>query len=251
LKTGGVPVKTIKKSAFLIAVLLLFCSTSSAEQGYQQQRDHLVQRIKDNVALNNDYLLSEHLDARVLDVMRFVPRHEFVPQKYRKHAYKNRPLPIGYGQTISQPVIVAIMTDLLHLKQSDQVLEIGTGSGYQAAVLARLVEKVYSIEIVEELFERSSHDLKRLGFDNVVTRSGDGYFGWPEQAPFDRIIVTAANSHIPPSLIKQLKPGGRMVLPVGGRFMLQHLVLVIKDAEGNVTTQQLLPVKFVPLTGQH
>lgn len=243
--------KTIKKPAFFIALLFVFCHVSLAEPDYQQQRDQLVQRIKDNVALSNDYLLSDQIDARVLDVIGSVPRHEFVPQKYRKHAYKNRPLPIGFGQTISQPVIVAIMTDLLRLKQSDRVLEIGTGSGYQAAVLARLVDKVYSIEIVEPLFERSSDDLKRLGFDNVVTRAGDGYFGWPELAPFDRIIVTAANSHIPPSLIKQLKPGGRMVLPVGGRFMLQHLVLVIKDLEGKVTTQQLLPVKFVPLTGQH
>lgn len=243
--------KTIKKTAFLIAVLLLFCATSLAEQDYQQERNHLVQLIKANVALSNDYLLSEHLDARVLDAIRVVPRHEFVPKKYRKHAYKNRPLPIGYGQTISQPVIVAIMTDLLQLKPTDRVLEIGTGSGYQAAVLAKLVDTVYSIEIVEALFERSTHDLKRLGFDNVITRSGDGYFGWPEQAPFDRIIVTAANSHIPPSLLKQLKPRGRMIIPVGGQFMIQHLVLVIKDAENNITTQQLLPVRFVPLTGQH
>ena len=232
-------------------MLLLFCATSLAEQDYQQERNHLVQLIKANVALSNDYLLSEHLDARVLDAIRVVPRHEFVPKKYRKHAYKNRPLPIGYGQTISQPVIVAIMTDLLQLKPTDRVLEIGTGSGYQAAVLAKLVDTVYSIEIVEALFERSTHDLKRLGFDNVITRSGDGYFGWPEQAPFDRIIVTAANSHIPPSLLKQLKPRGRMIIPVGGQFMIQHLVLVIKDAENNITTQQLLPVRFVPLTGQH
>jgi protein-L-isoaspartate(D-aspartate) O-methyltransferase len=244
-------VKTVKKLAFLIALLLLFSTSSLAESDYQQQRDHLVQVIEANVALSSDYLLSDHIDERVMDAIRFVPRHEFVPQKYRKHAYKNRPLPIGYGQTISQPVIVAIMTDLLQLGQSDRVLEIGTGSGYQAAVLAKLVEEVYSIEIIKELFERSTHDLKRLKFDNVITHSGDGYFGWPEQAPFDRIIVTAANSHIPTALLKQLKPGGRMVIPVGGRFMIQHLVLVIKDEAGNITTQQLLPVKFVPLTGQH
>lgn len=243
--------KTIKKISVLIALLLLFSATSLAESDYQQQRDHLIKLIKANVALSSDYLLADNLDERVLDAIRSVPRHEFIPKSHRKHAYKNRPLPIGFGQTISQPVVVAIMTDLLQLKQSDHVLEIGTGSGYQAAVLAKLVDEVYSIEIVEELYERSRHDLKRLNFDNVITRSGDGYFGWPEQAPFERIIVTAANSHIPPALLKQLKPGGRMVIPVGGRFMIQHLVLVIKDEAGNITTHQLLPVKFVPLTGQH
>ena len=143
------------------------------------------------------------------------------------------------------------MTDLLQLEKTDRVLEIGTGSGYQAAVLAELVDKVYSIEMIDELYERARDDLKRLAIDNVITRSGDGYYGWLQAAPFDSIIVTAANSHIPPPLIKQLKPGGRMVIPVGSRFMLQHLVLVIKDDDGNITTQQLLSVRFVPLTGQH
>ena len=201
--------------------------------------------------INSDYHPSAQIDERVLAALRTVPRHEFVPAENRKQAYKNRPLPIGYGQTISQPLIVAIMTDLLQLEKTDRVLEIGTGSGYQAAVLAELVDKVYSIEIIDELYERARDDLKRLAIDNVITRSGDGYYGWLQEAPFDSIIVTAANSHIPPPLLKQLKPGGRMVIPVGSRFMLQHLVLVIKDDDGNITTQQLLSVRFVPLTGQH
>ena len=165
-------------------------------------------------------------------------------------SYRNRPLPIGYGQTISQPAIVALMTDLLQLEPTDKALEIGTGSGYQAAILAELVEQVFSIEIVPELAERAKVDLERTGYLNVTTREGDGYYGWEDEAPFDAIIVTAASDHIPPPLLKQLKPGGRMVIPVGSRFMVQHLVLVTKEADDNIVTEQLLPVRFVPLTGQ-
>lgn len=222
-----------------------------ADITYQQQRDQLVERIKAEVVLSREFLAKERLDDRVLDAIRKVPRHEFVPQKYRHHAYLNRPLPIGYGQTISKPTIVAIMTDLLQLKQTDRVLEIGTGSGYQAAILAELVDSVYTIEIVEELAVRSAKDLKRASYDRVITRTGDGYYGWETAAPFDGIIVTAAASHIPPPLIKQLKPGGRMIIPVGGRFMVQYLVLLTKHADNKVTTRQILPVGFVPLTGQH
>jgi protein-L-isoaspartate(D-aspartate) O-methyltransferase len=159
-------------------------------------------------------------------------------------------LPIGYGQTISQPYIVAIMTDLLKLEPDDRVLEIGTGSGYQAAVLAELVQQVYSIEIIGDLARRARAVLDRLGYEQVKTRVGDGYYGWQEEAPFDAIMVTAAADHVPPPLIKQLKPGGRMLIPVGSRFMTQQLVLVTKDEDG-ITTRLLLPVRFVPLTGEH
>jgi protein-L-isoaspartate(D-aspartate) O-methyltransferase len=190
-------------------------------------------------------------DPRVLDVLRQVPRHEFVPASQVRHAYENRPLPIGHGQTISQPYIVALMTDLLRPRPGDTVLEIGTGSGYQAAVLARLTSAVHSIEIVEPLHREAAERLARLGFANVKTRGGDGYYGWPEAAPFDAIIVTAAASHIPPPLIRQLKPGGRMVIPVGASFLTQQLVLVEKNADGTVSTRQLLPVRFVTLTGGH
>jgi protein-L-isoaspartate(D-aspartate) O-methyltransferase len=180
-----------------------------------------------------------------------VPRHEYVPEQYREFAYENRPLPIGYGQTISQPYIVALMTDLLAIKPGDRVLEIGTGSGYQAAVLAELASRVYTIEIIEGLAERARKVLFQQGYTNIETRVGDGYYGWEEQAPFDAIIVTAAASHIPPPLVTQLKAGGRMIIPVGSRFMVQQLVLVEKDNAGNVSTRQILPVQFVPLTGEH
>ncbi|MGB5541145.1 MAG: protein-L-isoaspartate(D-aspartate) O-methyltransferase, partial [Gammaproteobacteria bacterium] len=166
-------------------------------------------------------------------------------------AYDNRPLSIGYGQTISQPYIVALMTDLLDVGPDATVLEVGTGSGYQAAVLSGLVASVYTIEIVPQLGERAQGVLARLGYDNVEVRIGDGYYGWEEHAPFDAIIVTAAASHVPPPLVRQLKPGGRMIIPVGSRFMVQELLLVEKTAAGEVSTRQILPVAFVPLTGGH
>ncbi|MEE8245639.1 MAG: protein-L-isoaspartate(D-aspartate) O-methyltransferase, partial [Alphaproteobacteria bacterium] len=178
-------------------------------------------------------------------------RHLFVPRLLKSRAYHNRPLPIGHGQTISQPYIVALMTDILGLKEAARVLEVGTGSGYQAAVLAALGAKVYSIEIIEPLALEAKQRLATLGYDNVTVRQGDGYYGWEEVAPFDAIIVTAAASHIPPPLVKQLKPGARMVIPVGARFLTQWLVVVEKDDAGKVTTRQILPVRFVPLTGQH
>ena len=188
------------------------------------------------------------LDPRVLAAMGNVPRHLYVPDPRRGSAYADRPLPIGYGQTISQPFIVALMTDLLEVEPGHTVLEVGTGSGYQAAVLARLTRRVCSIEIVPELGHAAARRLQRLGHGNVATRIGDGYYGWPACGPFDGIVVTAAASQVPPPLIEQLKPGGRMVIPVGGPFVTQQLVLVQKRADGRVTTRQLLPVRFVPLT---
>ncbi|MBN1238605.1 MAG: protein-L-isoaspartate(D-aspartate) O-methyltransferase [Gammaproteobacteria bacterium] len=188
------------------------------------------------------------LDARVLSALAEVPRHEFVPPELQEQAYQNRPLPIGAGQTISQPYIVALMTDLAEVDQDSVVLEIGTGSGYQAAVLAELVEHVYTIEIVEQLGLRAAETLARLGYDNVTVRIGDGYLGWPAAAPFDAILVTAAPEEIPPPLVEQLIPGGRMVVPVGPQGGSQTLQLLEKTAEGELNVVDVLPVVFVPLT---
>lgn len=187
-------------------------------------------------------------NARVLKVMGRVPRHEFVPERYRSKAYEDTPLPIGYEQTISQPYIVAFMTEQLDPKPTDRVLEIGTGSGYQAAVLAELVAEVYSIEIVEPLARRAQTDLQRLGYKNIHVRAGDGYQGWPEAAPFDAIIVTCAPEKVPPPLVEQLTDGGRMIIPVGPSG-IQELVLLRKQG-GRLEKQATLPVRFVPMTGQ-
>jgi len=199
-------------------------------------------------------LVREHIegegirDPAVIKSMRTVRRERFVPEELEKHAYANRPLPIGYGQTISQPYIVAVMTELLRVDSDDRVLEIGTGSGYQAAVLARIVRDVYTIEIIEPLCNSARERLKNLGYPNVHVRHGDGYFGWEEAAPFDAVIVTAAAGHIPPPLLKQLKPGGRMCIPVGQPYYPQVLKLVTKNRDGTVTVQDVLPVRFVPFT---
>jgi len=232
-------------------ILLLFSSHVIAEDVFQRQRQELVNIIKADVVMTRDFLDQGLLDERVLNAIGKVPRHEFVPADQRPYAYENRPLSIGYGQTISQPYIVAVMTDLLKPKKTDRALEVGTGSGYQAAILAELVDSVYTIEIVKELGEKAADNLNKSGYNTVHTRIGDGYYGWETGAPFDAIIVTAVASHIPPPLIKQLKPGGRMVIPVGDQFMMQYLVLVTKDVDNKITTRQILPVRFVPLTGKH
>ncbi|MBI3775684.1 MAG: protein-L-isoaspartate(D-aspartate) O-methyltransferase [Gammaproteobacteria bacterium] len=191
------------------------------------------------------------LDVRVLQAMANVPRHEFVPEESRSLAYHNGPLPIGCGQTISQPYIVALMTDLLDPQPGDVILEIGTGSGYQAAILSQLVKQVYSVEIVAALAQQSTERLQRLGYKNVTVRHADGYQGWPEHAPYDGIIVTAAAPHIPAPLLAQLKPGARMVIPVGMPHAYQELIVVEKDADNNINTRSLIGVAFVPLTGNH
>ena len=185
-------------------------------------------------------------DALVLSAMARVPRHEFVPVSQRGEAYDDWPLPIGHGQTISQPYIVAFMTDALKPRPGDRVLEIGTGSGYQAAVLSCLVAEVFSIEIVEPLARRAGADLKRLGYGNVKVRAGDGYLGWPEAAPFDAIIVTCAPEQVPKTLVDQLKVGGRMIVPVGSVFSAQELYLLRKTPRG-LEKQAVLPVRFVPM----
>jgi len=188
------------------------------------------------------------LDERVLGVMAKVPRHEFVPVEVQQYAYLNTPVPIGFDKTISQPLMVAVMTDLLELKPDDVVLEIGTGLGYQAAVLAGLAGRVYSVEIIDELAQRAVQRLKRHGYANVEVRVGNGYFGWPEHAPFDKVIVTAAPDLIPPPLINQLKASGRMVIPVG-LPEAQQLVVAEKDLNGRVTTKEIMPVLFSVLEG--
>jgi protein-L-isoaspartate(D-aspartate) O-methyltransferase len=185
----------------------------------------------------------------VLEAMRQVPRHLFVSPDLQQVAYTDRPLPIGYGQTISQPYIVALMTEALQLKAGARVLEIGTGSGYQAAVLSELTPRVFTMEIIRALGEEAGKRLRRLGYSTVQAKVGDGYFGWPEEAPFDGIIVTCAAGHIPPPLVEQLRPGGRMVIPLGGIHEVQRLMVVTKNNRGAVQTRELLPVLFVPMTG--
>src|SRR5262245_53801834 len=187
------------------------------------------------------------LGERVMAALAKVPRHEFVPSDQRRNAYENRPLPIGSGQTISQPFIVALMTDVMDVKPTDRVLEVGTGSGYQAAVLAELAAMVYTIEIVEVLGREAAERVENLGYRNIVTRVGDGYQGWPEHAPFDAIMVTAAPREVPQPLIDQLRPGGKLVVPVGGQLAGQTLLIVEKQADGRIVRRNVLAVRFVPL----
>ena len=188
-------------------------------------------------------------DPQVLAAMQAVPRHRFVPRRLQREAYADRPLPIGYGQTISQPFIVAYMSRMARLDSTSRVLEVGTGSGYHAAVLAQVADTVFTMEIIPELAARARATLDSLGYGNIVSRNADGYYGWPEAAPFDAIVVTAAPEYIPPPLIQQLAEGGRMVIPVGNPFLTQYLVLVEKR-DGRVTSRQLIPVRFLPLTGR-
>ena len=243
----------LTKILTIFFLILLFNPLGRAESTdkYIYLRKQLMRQIESNVSSTSRYLNKKALDNRVMEAMTRVPRHKFVPDILIPYAYANRPLPIGEGQTISQPYIVAVMTDLLEIKQVDVVLEIGTGSGYQAAVLAELAKQVYSIEIIEPLYKSATKRLAGLGYSNVTTQLGDGYYGWPEHAPFDAIMVTAAAGQVPPPLIRQLKPGGKMIIPVGGAFMTQFLLLIEKRVDGTVSTRQILPVRFVPLTGEH
>lgn len=211
--------------------------------------DVLLDEIRAEVSATRHLTGRSALDDRVLETLRQVPRHEFVPDHLRYGAYANHPLPIGYGQTISQPFIVALMTDLVRLRPHDVVLEIGTGSGYQAAILARLVKQVYSIEIVEELAVEARQRLRRLGYDNVEVRLGNGQLGWPQHAPYDAILVAAAATDIPAALIEQLRPGGTLVIPVGAQHAAQDLLVVTKNSNGGIEERNVLPVAFVPLTG--
>jgi protein-L-isoaspartate(D-aspartate) O-methyltransferase len=237
--------------AILLSAIFLLAVTragpSAAQDQHSTQRTRMVAGIAALARETGSATGRPSLSEAVMAVMARVPRHRFVPPGQQAFAYENRALPIGEGQTISQPFLVALMTDLLDPKPGDTVLEVGTGSGYQAAVLAELVAKVYTIEIVEPLGRRAMRLLDELGYRNIEVRIGDGYNGWPEAAPFDSIIVTAAPAVIPKPLIDQLKRGGRMVIP-GGSLDSQFLLLVVKQPDGTTTTRRTLPVRFVPLT---
>ena len=230
----------------LSTVLLALSAADIRAADFATERRQMLEEIKQLTAATAADTGRRALDPRVLDVMGRVPREEFVPPKQAGSAYKSRPLSIGHGQTISQPFIVALMTELLNLKPTDKVLEVGTGSGYQAAVLSLLAREVYTIEIIPELGKAAASTLGRLGFANIKTKIGDGYQGWPTDAPFDAIIVTAAPDHVPAALVEQLKPGGRMVIPVGGARE-QALMLITKNPDGTTTTTNTVPVIFVPL----
>lgn len=231
---------------FLVGMLMAL--SGAVEAQVPPERRDMLEAIKASMRESASYTGRSELSQDVLDAMAAVPREEFVLPEYRHLAYINRPLPIGAGQTISQPLIVALMTDLLEPGPGDVMLEVGTGSGYQAAVLSHLVSHVYSIEIIEELANSAASVLQRLDYDNVTVRAGDGYAGWPEHAPFDGIIVTAAAEHIPQPLLDQLKPGGKLVIPRGEHRGYQELLVVEVDADGSVSEKAVLPVAFVPLT---
>lgn len=236
---------TIMKTSLQVFLLILFfpCGSLMADMADSPE-----------TAKARDRMVREQIEARgisqprVLGAMRSVPRHTFVPGDLADSAYSDHPLPIGEGQTISQPYIVALMSEVLQLKPSDRVLEIGTGSGYQAAILSGLAAQVYTIEIKHKLYLNASNILNKLEYKNISCRHGDGYFGWPEAAPFDAIMITAAVDHIPPPLVKQLGDGGRLVLPLGSPFGYQNLVLVTKQG-ADVSVKQIIGVLFVPMTG--
>jgi protein-L-isoaspartate(D-aspartate) O-methyltransferase len=236
----------MRRSRLLAAVLLwLGCRVNASDSGAPASDD--------DYARARERMVVEQIEARgvrdprVLAALREVPRHELVPASQRDLAYEDRPLPIGKGQTISQPYVVAAMTAAVQLDGSERVLEVGTGSGYQAAVLAKLAKRVYTIEIVPELAERAKADLARLGYANVEVRQGDGWRGWPDAAPFDAIVVTAAPDEIPPDLIEQLAVGGRLVIPVG---RLEQSLLLVRKTERGIEREELFGVRFVPMTGE-
>ena len=240
----------IRQSGFacaLVAVFMITLNSNGADT--PAEREGMLEAIRESVRDSASYTGRSELSDRVMTAMASVPREEFVLPAYRHQAYDNTPLPIEAGQTISQPLIVALMTDLLDPQPGDVMLEVGTGSGYQAAVLSGLVDHLYSIEIVEELAASAAEVLAKLGYNNVTVRAGDGYAGWPEHAPFDGIIVTAAADKLPPPLLKQLKPGGKLVIPVGAKHGYQELLLVEVDESGEISKRSVLPVRFVPLTG--
>ena len=236
--------RTLSFGVFAILAGAVLATASPAQQDIVD-RHRMVEEIDAMLASTAGTIGVARLSPRVRAAMTEVPRHEFVPLEYRSAAYRNRPLPIGHGQTISQPFVVALMTELLQLTKTDKVLEVGTGSGYQAAILSVLAGEVYTIEIVPEVGKMARVNLERLGYSNVSAEIGDGYQGWATRAPFDAIIVTAAPNHVPSPLIAQLRPGGRMVIPVGG--FDQELMLLAKHADGTTTTTIIAPVRFVPL----
>ncbi|MBS1271937.1 MAG: Protein-L-isoaspartate O-methyltransferase [Candidatus Marinimicrobia bacterium] len=232
---------------FTVHLVNLFSQSDTTRwppPGFEERVDERNEMVDDQIAVRG--VRSD----KVLDAMRSVPRHLFVPKSQRSNAYRDRPLPIGHGQTISQPYIVAYMTEILNLSSDDKVLEIGTGSGYQSAVLSEITPHVYTIEIIEALGRQAKERYEKLGYDSIRVKIADGYFGWKEYAPFDAIIVTAAAGHVPPPLLKQLKPDGVMMIPVGSPYLTQTLMKVTKSESGEMRTQNLMPVRFVPMTGE-
>ncbi len=219
-------------------LILLVGGNLSLEGGYSERRQNMIKKQIEERGISHE---------ATLEALRATPRHEFVPVDLQKSAYDDRPLPIGHGQTISQPYIVAYMTEQLRPEPHFRVLEIGCGSGYQAAILSKMVKQVFTVEIVPELAQKAKTRLQTLGYDNVHVKQGDGFYGWKEEAPFDLIIVTAAAEHIPPPLIEQLKDGGRMMIPVGSPFGAQRLVLITKKGD-EIQTENMIPVRFVPFT---
>ena len=241
-------VRVAVPTAVAACMILVLVAGNVLADAYDAARNNLLEKIQRNAADTGGLTGRRGFSPETMAALRRVPRHEFVRKEHLSLAYANRPLPIGYGQTISQPYIVALMTDLLDLSRDQRLLEVGTGSGYQAAVAAEVAGHVYTVEIIGALADQARDRLKDLGVANVTVHRADGYHGWPRHAPFDAIIVTAAADHIPPPLVRQLRPGGRMVIPVGPRFLTQQLVLIEKAHDGRVTARQLLPVRFVPLT---
>jgi protein-L-isoaspartate(D-aspartate) O-methyltransferase len=240
--------KSISSIKILFLIPLIFVCKESSNQKIKSQEFHdLFERQRYEMVEDQIYR-RDVSDELVLKAMRKVPRHEFVPPNLMDYAYSDHPLPIGEEQTISQPYIVAFMTECLQLKGGEKVLEIGTGSAYQAAILAEITAEVYTIEIIPTLTEQAEQRVKRLGYKNIRVRCADGYQGWPDQAPFDGIIVTAAPPRIPQPLVEQLKPGGKMIIPVGDSF--QELILVEKTEDGKISKRSVLPVRFVPMTGK-
>jgi len=235
--------------AIALVATLMISAAEAGEPDYAGERRQMVAEVAAMARATAAETGRQRFADPVLRAMDRVPRHRFVPEAVVGYAYRNQPLSIGDGQTISQPYIVALSTELLDPKASDVVLEVGTGSGYQAAVLAELVDRVYSIEIIEPLGRQAADRLAALGYRNVEVRIGDGYQGWAENAPFDAIVVTAAAPHVPEPLLAQLKPGGKMVIPVVGRARGQEMLLVVKGEDGTLQTRAVIPVRFVPLTG--
>jgi protein-L-isoaspartate(D-aspartate) O-methyltransferase len=214
---------------------------------FERDRQQMIADIESGVAVTRTMTGRDHLNPRVMDVMRQVPREDFVPADLRHAAFRDGALPVGHGQTISQPYMVALMTDLLELTEDSVVLEIGTGTGYQAAILSRLARQVYTIEKIPALARAAQQRLSEMGYDNIEARCSDGSLGWPEKAPFDGIVVTAAAADVPPALLEQLGPGGRMVIPVGLPYMHQELILITRDQQGETERSSILGVAFVPL----
>lgn len=241
------PGKSYCQAAIILPTEIYTNTLQERHLAFEERVAERQEMVKDDI---ENYTFMPVKNESVLEAMRRVPRHVFIPEELQQYAYENRPLPIGYNQTISQPFIVAHMTELLELDKTHRVLEIGTGSGYQAAVLAELCDSVFSIEIIAPLGERTAILLRELGYNQIKLRIGNGYEGWPQKAPFDRIIVTCAPDDIPEALVAQLAPGGLIIIPVGNPYQTQYLCIVTKTSKGRISNEKQYPVRFVPMIGK-